>query len=166
MKKFARWIWSLRPHPVFPVLVFMLVSLIVKENFPFSHFAMYSNPTSRPLRFTYLADGEGEPLPILWHTGLSASRMTKKFNYHKGGLEKAARKEGRDDDEPEVRAEIKAEAGAEVLRFMRDQSLTRNKRELTGPLQLVEMKVSIEGDRLVETTELIAEIAAATEPTP
>jgi len=160
MKKFARWIWSLRPHPIFPVLVFMLVSLIVRENFPFSHFAMYSNPSPRPLKFTYLADGEGEPVPILYHTGLSASRMTKKFNYHRGTLQDEAKKDGKDPDNAAVLAGIKSEAGAEVLQFMREQSLKRRKRELTDPLQLVEMTVTIEGNQLVERTAVVAEIGS------
>ena len=158
------WFQKLRRHPVFPAFVFIVFASIVKENYPFSHYAMYSNPRNRPLHFAWLADESGDPLPILWHTGLSTSKMSKILNHNRGNLEDAARKKKKDLEDPGVIDEINREAGEIVLRYMRDQSMKRQRRELVAPLKLYESAITVEGKELVERDKLIAELPAAANP--
>lgn len=144
-----------RRHPAMPLFVFCLVSMVTGEFYPFSPFSMYSNPSPVPLRFCYVADGEGEPLPILWHTGVSPASLTKKYGHHRGeiaeAIERGDRAEISDD-------EIRAEAGREVLIWLRELSQSREKRELNDPVQLVEIAVSADADGLRETSRVVAEL--------
>ena len=149
MKKFLR-------HPVFPLVVFILACQVTGEFYPFSAFSMYSNPSSRPMRVYYLADGEGEPLPMTWHTGSSPARMTKKFNRHKGDLE--------DSKNPPPDEEIRARAGEEVLNFLRDLSLKRTKhRQLRDPITLVQLSITSQGGEIGEEHKIVARLEAVPE---
>ncbi|MCB1091266.1 MAG: hypothetical protein KDL87_07040 [Verrucomicrobiae bacterium] len=138
-----------------PLFVFCLVSMVTGEFYPFSPFSMYSNPSPVPLRFCYVADGEGEPLPILWHTGVSPASLTKKYGHHRGEIEEAI---GRKERPEMTDEEVRAEAGLEVLKWLRNLSMNRAKRELTDPLQLVEISVSTDGHGLTETSRAVAEL--------
>ncbi|MBL9155338.1 MAG: hypothetical protein JNK37_22865 [Verrucomicrobiales bacterium] len=142
-------------HPVVPLLAFCLLSLVAGEFYPLSPFSMYSNPSPVPLRFCYVADGEGEPLPILWHTGVSPASLTKKYGHHRGEIAEAIE---RGDRAPLEDDAIRAEAGREVLTWLREISRGRPRRELTDPLQLVEIAVSAEAGGLRETSRVVAEL--------
>ena len=50
---------------------------MLDENYPFSKYSMYSNPSSRPLRYHYLVDAAGDPIPTKFHTRLTPSKITK-----------------------------------------------------------------------------------------
>jgi hypothetical protein len=147
----SRW-WR---HPVVPVLVFCLVSKLAGEFYPLSPFSMYSNPSPVPLRVCYVADGEGEPLPILWHTGVTPASLTKKYGHHRGRISEAIKRGKRPAISDE---EIRAEAGQEVLEWVRELSMGRKKRELTDPVQLVEIAVSADENGLKETSRVVAEL--------
>ena len=142
-------------HPIVPVLAFCLLSLVAGEFYPLSPFSMYSNPSPVPLRFCYVADGEGEPLPILWHTGVSPASLTKKYGHHRGEIAEAIERGDRSPLEDDA---IRAEAGREVLKWLREISRGRPRRELTDPLQLVEIAVSADATGLRETARVVAEL--------
>lgn len=142
-----------------PVLAFVLVSMVTGEFYPFSPFSMYSNPSPVPLRFCYVTDGEGQPLPLLWHTGVSPASLTKKYGTHRGEIEEAIQRgeiAALDD------AGIRAEAGGIALRWLRELSHKRPKRELTGAVRLVEVSVGTDESGLVETERVVAELAPET----
>ncbi len=131
----------LRAHPIFPVLVFVALSLIIRDNYPFTHYSMYSNPTPRPLSYCFIADGAEDPLPLLYHTGISPSKLTKRFNKEKGRYE----------DEGFTEAEIREKAAADVIRYLRQLNSKRKKRLLPEDFQLVRMQISIDGEGFKET---------------
>lgn len=127
----------LRRHAIFPVFVYIVLSMILKENYPFSHFPMYSNPSTKPLSYFYLADGEGDPVRLLYHTGLTPSRLTKRLGNEKTKYEK---KGGLSEEE------IVAKAGIDVLTFIRKLNAKRIKsRPLPEKIQLVQMRISLDG---------------------
>ncbi len=167
-KKKGRWAWfhTLRCHPIFPVLVFILASKIIGECYPISPFSMYSNPTSRPLRYCYVADGSGEAIPIHFHTSISPSRITKMQRHNRSEVEEArelAMKKG-EVDTPLTDAEIRRQAGLIVLNYLVERSVKKKKEEklLTGKdLQLVEVAISVEDGKLVETPVVVAELPAS-----
>ena len=137
---------SLKRHAIFPILVYIALSMILKENYPFSHFPMYSNPSTKPLSYFYLADGEGEPLRLLYHTGLTTSRLTKRVGNEKRKYEKGDLKE----------EEIVAKAGVDVLRFIRKMNAKRSKtRPLPEDIQLVQMRITLDGSESGFTEERI-----------
>ena len=67
-------------HPFTFMLIVTGLCLTIKEQFPFSHFPMYSNPSPNG-DYYYLAQagqsGESEPLPVSDLTGLTASKIGK-----------------------------------------------------------------------------------------
>lgn len=142
-------------HPIAPIFGFCLVSLVAGEFYPLSPFSMYSNPSPVPLRICYLTDEEGKPMPVLWHTGVSPASLTKKYGTHRGEIAEAIEEGHRP---PMNDVEIRAEAGREVLRWLRGLSMKRKNRELTGSLQLVEIAVSADGEGLQETSRVVAEL--------
>ena len=166
--KSEKWAWfhTLRRHPIFPVLVFILASKVIGEFYPISPFSMYSNPTSRPLRYCYVADGSGKAIPIHFHTSISPSRITKMQRHNRTEVEEAhdlAMKKG-EADTPLTDAEIRRQAGLIVLNYLVDASVKKKKEEklLTGKdLQLVEVAISIEGGQLIETPVVVAELPAS-----
>ncbi len=149
VKKFLR-------HPVFPLVVFILACQVTGEFYPFSAFSMYSNPSSRPMRLYYLADAEGNALPMTTHTGSSPARMTKKFNRHKGDLE--------DSKKPPPDEEIRARAGNEVLIFLRELSLKRSKkRQLRDSITLVQLSITSKDGEVEEEHKIVARLEAMPE---
>lgn len=155
----SRWARLCR-HPVFPLLVFVLLAQLIRDNYPFSHYPMYCNPTSRPLPFQYLADRDQQPLPVVWHTGITPSRVGKKFGWHKKELlqdePKLAKKEGR----PErTEQELKPDAGREVLQFLRKQSLLRKPhRHLPEDVLLMEVTLSFAEDGFHENHKVVGRL--------
>lgn len=136
---------AFRRHPIFPAIVFVLLSSAAGEFYPLSPYSMFSNPDPRPLEYCYLTDGTGTPLPTLWHTGQSPASITKKYNRH--------RSQWLDESDAEEKA------GLEVLNWLRDLSLQRRNRELTDPIRLVEVSIDSGPDgKLAETAEVVAEL--------
>lgn len=144
-------------HPMAPVAVFVAWSLAVGECYPLSNYSMYSRPTPRPLRVYYVVDGEGEPLPIQWHTGQSPAAITKTFRHYESGIERDIARGRREEVAVET---IKAEAGERVLAWLRELSVARAagrpERTLDGTIQLVEITISAPGRGLREEQLTVA----------
>lgn len=58
------------------LVLFCALSLALKENYPISHFPMYGNP-SDDVYYHWLADAEGNALPIATLTGKTAAKLGK-----------------------------------------------------------------------------------------
>ena len=148
----------LRKHFVFPILIYIVASMILKENYPFSHFPMYSDPSPKPLHYSYIADGTGkdgklgEPIPLLYYSGLTPSALHKSLGHHKGTFEK---------DKSLDRAQINSRAGAEVLKYVRRRNAPRqkwgSKRFLPETIQYVHVAISYGDKEFIETPKVIAE---------
>jgi hypothetical protein len=54
--------------PLTALAIFVILSLIAKENYPFSNFPMYASPSAERAYFV-ITDGEGNPIPIGTLTG-------------------------------------------------------------------------------------------------
>ena len=67
----------LKVSPLVTLAIYTVLSLVIKENYPFSHYPMYSKPSAADLHIQFLADGEGKPLPVAWHTGVTGSKVAK-----------------------------------------------------------------------------------------
>lgn len=155
----SRWQKLLR-HPVFPLLCFVLLAQIIRDNYPFSHYPMYANPSDKPLPFQFLTDAKGNPLPVVWHTGITPSRVVKKFGTRRLELyeaeEKLARREKR---EPKPEDYFKEQAGRETLEFLRKQSHGRPQRKhLPEDILLMETIISYENGHIQEVTDVVGRL--------
>jgi len=137
-------------HPA-SVLVWVVVfSLIVKENYPFSHYPMYSGFEDKTYYF-YLTS-EGEPVPAKPVFRVSVPRIKK---IHGNFMKEIA--EGRDDGTrpSQLDAEAQAEAGRQLLDQLRAQ-MPEGRREryagiLAKPLTLVRVDIRYEDGTFSKT---------------
>lgn len=58
------------------MVLFATVSLVLKENYPLSHYPMYGDPDPVS-QYYHLTDGEGKPLPINQLTGVRSANLGK-----------------------------------------------------------------------------------------
>jgi hypothetical protein len=126
-------------HPIFPLMVLVTITQFTRDQFPFSHYPMYSMPTSRPLKWQYMADGEGKPLAHVYHTGISPSQVGKMFGGYKHDFA------------------TEEEAALEVLKYLRQKNTQRPKRPLPERIQLIETKVGFGDGHFIETNTVVAE---------
>ncbi len=152
------WFQPLRRHAIFPVLVFIVASEIIRENYPFSHFPMYARPSSGTLTYCYVTDGDRNPVPLMWHTGITPARTSKMLGFRVQEVEEDERRRKKEDDgPPRTDAQIRAEAGAEVLKYLRHMNSKREKRPLPEKIKLVEVTVGYGDGGFTERPEAIAE---------
>jgi hypothetical protein len=157
------WFQRLQRHAIFPILLYLPLSQALRDNFyPVSHFPMYSNPTSKPLKIHSLTDEEGKLLAVLTHSGVTPSHMSKMY----GGFlkekinqeRKLAAKEGRS-VKPEE--DFFQAAAVEVLTVLRKQSLKRPAaRQLRQSIQLRESQVSVGAGAFEEKMEVLGSLPA------
>jgi hypothetical protein len=132
------------------LLLLVLLGLVLRENYPFSHYPMYSS-FSRRTYFLYLAAPDGTALGTR-QFGLSSSTLKKIFDHFR-------RKELRHfADAGEDRVPVAdAAAGESLLRYL--DGLTKNrpqaKRLLPG-LQVEHVLVRQKGSALVLETSTVA----------
>ena len=159
-----RW-RAFRLHPVFPLVCLLFFTQLVRDDFyPFSHYPMYSRPSKGELSFSYVADAAGHPIPVKEETGLTFSKIGKK--YRSESLDRIQALEagtGRKfSDLPEnSRKPILKEAALATLGFVREQSFKRHAAgDLTGTLRLMEINLRLQGGKFTETETLLAELPA------
>ena len=58
------------------MLLFAVLSLVLQENYPLSHYPMYGDPDPVS-QYYHLTDGDGKPLPIDQLTGVRAANLGK-----------------------------------------------------------------------------------------
>lgn len=134
-------------HPVFPFFIYLGLTQAIRDNYPFSHYPMYSKPNSESLSFQYLADGDGKPLPLKWHTGITPSQLSKRYRESK-----------RHNPADEA-------AALEVLGRMREQNDLRKGRALPERIQLMEDNIRFAADgTLVENKRSLAIHTAPNQP--
>ncbi len=138
-----RTLWR---HPVVPLLVLLLLTQILRDEYPFSHYPMYSNPTSRPLKWQYLADGDGKPLAHVYHTGISPSQVGKMHGTRK------------------QRFATEEEAALDVLKYLRAMNAKRPRRPLPEKIVLIETKIGFGDGHFIETNRVLAGHVLRKEP--
>jgi hypothetical protein len=129
------------------LLVITLLCLVLRENYPFSHFPMFSSFSSRTY-YIYLADAQGTALKTR-EFGLSNSGMKKIFDrYRREEL-------GRFAESGDARVPLaEAAAGQSLLRYLDGLSAGRPRAQKLLPgLQVQHVQVrQEEGDVRLETS--------------
>ena len=160
----ASWFARLRRHPIFPLLLLIPITQIVRDNFPISHYPMYSRPSPTDISFFFVSGPDAKPLPVKIESGISVSQVGKKYRYHKLELIRAEEKKGRlyEQMTPENLTEIESKAAIETLEFVRTQSLKRRPgSDLTGELRLMQVKLLFMGKDYGEENKILATLSPA-----
>jgi hypothetical protein len=124
---------------VVPLLVYLVLAQALRENYPFSHYPMYANPTSRPLTFQFVTDGEGNPVKVGSLTGVTPSQVGKTYGERKK-------------EHPSEQ-----DAAMDVLKFLRKQDTYRKGPAMPDRIRLVETSIGFKGNQFVETNRVLAE---------
>jgi hypothetical protein len=132
------------------LLAMILLGLTLRENYPFSHFPMFSS-FSRRTYFIYLSDGDGTALRTR-RLGLSNSAMKKIFDrYRRAELKHFA-------DAGNERVPLaEAAAGQSLLRYLDGLTAARPAaRKLLPGLRVQHVRVQQKSNDLVLDTRTIA----------
>jgi hypothetical protein len=141
--------WWLRT-PLTALLIYCLVSVWLQENYPFSHFPMYSNPSAeRP--YYMVTDGDGQPLPIGTLTGITCPKVGKIYRTE---CQEVANKLKLNKDR--LPPDKKQAIGEKMFAYLRAEA-TNRKQSLPGKLQLIRMEISYQDGQIIETPEIIAQ---------
>ncbi|MFT4548033.1 MAG: hypothetical protein ACI8XO_005092 [Verrucomicrobiales bacterium] len=142
-------------HPLGHFALFIFFLYQVKEFYPFTHIPMYSDPESAA-PYLYLADGDGEPLGVKSHGGITNPKMRKMY---RARLDRYCRENDLDKNNPPQEA-IDTIAG-EVFDFLRKHSVERgNPLPETLRLMHVYIEQAPPPDGFKETTTRLSEQTA------
>lgn len=123
---------------------FCALSLALRENYPFSHFPMYGNPT--PVSQYYnLADADGKPLPIETLTGKTDPQLGKMLRTYRDERLRAIK--------PAVKDLPKEEwprVCQKVLDYLRQQAGVKHM-QLPAKLKIMSTEIRYQGGQVVET---------------
>ena len=134
------------------MLALTVTCLLVREQFPFSDFSMYSSFTNKTF-YVHLADGAGKPVAAPASTGLRTSQLKKIYQRE---LRKEAQRPGR--PRQEMTAEEKRAAGERVLASLRDsQWAQRESSNFPSVVRLYEVNILLREGRFEKQSLLIAE---------
>ncbi|NNE91969.1 MAG: hypothetical protein HKN23_10010 [Verrucomicrobiales bacterium] len=150
---------SLARHPLFVMWAFVAFSLLVKENYPFSHFPMYSH-VAPETHYFYLTDGEGNNLGTKTNFGMAASNLKKKYHSYLTALAEQREKEaGHRIKASELPASDQETCGQKLFDYILERGEHRGKWTRNKPdiIRLRRADIQRKGSELIETNRLIAE---------
>jgi hypothetical protein len=134
--------------PLTTLAMFVTISLILKENYPFSHFPMYSSPTA-PRSYYMVTDALGQPLPIATLTGVTPPKIGKMHWRKSQEREAVAGQLGGPDS-----ASREAAVGREICELLRQQAVRRGQ-TLPEGVQLYRVEIRYEDGKIKETKRLV-----------
>ncbi|MFN2476755.1 MAG: hypothetical protein ABR526_10505 [Chthoniobacterales bacterium] len=147
-----RSVEALRHWKCGPLLCITLAGLILREEFPFSNFPMYSSFT-RKASYVYLATASGEPLPTVPTAGMLTGNLKKVFETDLKQARSHAGARGKVTDE-ERRA-----AGERVLAGVKAWQATQTGPAAAAPVaRLYQVNILLHNQRFERQTRLLAEV--------
>jgi hypothetical protein len=144
-----------RGWPIKFCTALVIISLAARENYPLSHYPMYDRFTDHTF-YVYIADKDGEPIPVQSLTGIRTSRIKKPYDKALNVVRKRLDKRKR-----ELTPEESREAGmAALLKLYEDSPPAgQTKLEALSPLRLYEVDIYARNGAIEkEAPDLIAEL--------
>ena len=139
-----------------------IVCLVVKENFPFTHYPMYSNFEDQTY-YVWLGDKDGNPIPAQKVTYNRLGRIKKIYN---SGLQEVrdqlGKETGKKPRKRDLTLDQRRPPGDQALRWIYANSRPAAQKVLSesAPLRLYQVDVRIEGNQVVEDpAELVGELS-------
>jgi hypothetical protein len=131
-------------HPVSALFWFVLISLIVKENYPLSHYPMYKG-WSEETFYLYIASGD-EPVAAKPIFKVSVPKMKKLYGNHMDDIADERSKASGEKIRPYERPDdAKIEAGVRLLKQLREAVPDKQQKEyaelLAKPLTLMRIDI-------------------------
>jgi hypothetical protein len=174
----------LKISPISALLIYTVVSLAAKENYPLSNYPMYSNPSPERPYYT-VTDGSGKPLPIQEKTGITCPKIGKIYRTKAAAEAEKITKKMREEYEKELNTrpwisrtwtrlfhskpsqdpnkltpEHVQVVGMEIFAQLRHEA-EKLKQPMPDRLQLAKTYISYENGKVIETQNVIAAEPAA-----
>ena len=130
------------------LVFFSALSLALKENYPISHFPMYGNP-SDDVYYHWLAEAEGNALPIATLTGKTAAKLGKMLRSYTQERAKALKLERKELPQPEVDAVCR-----ELMIYLRKEAAAV-RQALPARLAIMRTTIRYRDGALEEETQTI-----------
>lgn len=144
------------------MLLVTAICLVVKEEFPFSHFPMYESFSDYSF-IVYVADRDGEPIPVQAITSQKTSKLKKIFNKEQKLVRKELEAAGVEIDGYQfMTSEQRRPAGERTLEWLYANSKLGGLEQLVehAPLRLYYIHLRVGDDGFERESELIAEVPA------
>ena len=143
---------AFRGVPCSLLVALAALCLVLREQYPFSHFPMYSSFGDNTY-YVHLADGTGTPLPTLHVAGMMTAMLKKMYDSE---LRKEV--ERHRSSRRRLTTEQKRVVGDRVLAALNSSLWMQQQRpEFQRPLLIYEVNVSSVRGRFEKQSELIAE---------
>lgn len=140
-----RLVWH---TPLTTLAIFVTLSLILRENYPFSHFPMYASPTAQRNYFI-ITDNRGNPIPVGSLTGLTSAQIGKTYRQKSRKHTAEMKKMGQ-----VSRAERDRLVGVEIFQALRQRAATRGQK-LPEKLQIHIAEIQFADGQIRETKRLL-----------
>jgi hypothetical protein len=141
------WLWR---SPLLVLAAYCLISLFLRENYPFTHYPMYSNPSAERSYYVVADAVNGEPLPIADLTDITCPKIGKIWRTKASELSTALKKNKND-----FTVADKQSVGLAIFKQLRGYAKEKN-RTLPDKLQLSRVDIGFEDGKVVETPEILA----------
>jgi hypothetical protein len=151
-----------RRIPLKVALLLTVVCLAVKEQFPFSHFPMYESFSDYSFN-VYIADRDGNPIPVQSITSYKTSKLKKIFHSEQKAERKKLEASGVEIDGYQfMTAEQRRPAGEKTLQWLFEKTKPSGLEALraAAPLRLYYIHLRVGDQGFERETELIAEVPA------
>ena len=144
-----RWLpWILTRTPLVTLAIYCTLSVLIRENFPFSHFPMYSNPTAERIYYT-ISGPDGKGLPIQTLTGTTDPKIGKIFRTE---AEELRKKEHLKHDLTDEQVEG---IGKKMIAYFRQEAKNRGQ-NLPEKIQINRIYIGYENGQITENPIVIA----------
>jgi hypothetical protein len=135
--------------PITTLIIYCVLSVLIRENFPFSNFPMYSNPSPERFYFT-ISEADGKGLPVGTLTGITSPKIGKIYRKKADEFSKKTKVSPSKFDAAQVQA-----IGLDILTFLRHEAENR-KQTLPLKLQINKIVISYQDGKIVETPSVFA----------
>ena len=149
--------------PISVAIGLTIACLIARENYPFTHYPMYSNFEDQTY-YVWLADGQDRPIPVEKLTYNRLGRIKKIYN---SGLQEAREEVGKATGKKPRKRELTLDQrrgpGEMTLRWIYENSRPAAQQSLrdAAPLRLYQVDIRIGGNRVVEDPpKLVGELSS------
>jgi hypothetical protein len=143
----GRW-WH---TPLFFLLVYCLVSLLLRENYPISNFPMYANPSADRSYYIVADAATGKPVPIADVSGITCPKIGK--TYRKKAEELEAKLNIRKD---QINPAQQQAIGLEIFQQLRQSAQESNLSGLPSRLMLQRVDIIWRDDAMTEHPTTLA----------
>lgn len=145
----ATWFWLMRT-PLTVMTVYCLISIFLRENYPFTHYPMYSNPGAERSYYLVADATTGQPLPIAELSGITCPKIGKIWRTKAAELAGKANK-----NKQKLGTEDKQAIGLAIFSQLRGYAKDEG-RVLPARLQLRRVDIGYAEGKVVETPEILA----------